>query len=300
MSNETENRRRLFSKGDLFWFLLLPLLMGVGYFGFRYYQNTNADPNLRLVAKFNDNVSVELKGIAFGSAIGKPGNRWWKPNGLDFPEFKPDPSMFGATTTQSIERVFVFEIQDTSETQPRFRIQRKDPSGIKSGSITSYQGSLMFHFCPVYEGYFPSNDFTIELATRGTQTIAHLTPEKTSTEVSVSGMSLRFEVIDSADRKEWEIALKGPRRATELALLSQIDCKFSRGDTKAPAFMRRGMRFNKNRDGEEFRWAFPKSDWTEIEITFIDYDQIVEFDGVSVNPGVITSPHVEQVQPSQK
>lgn len=276
--------------------------MGVGYFGFRYFQNTNADPNLRLIAKFNDNVSVELKGIAIASAFGKPGTRWWKPNGLDFPEFQPDTSMIDATTTpsQAVARVFVFEIQDRSKTRPRFRIIRKNPSGISGWSVTRYEGSLMFHLCPVVEGYFASNDFTIEMATRGKQTIVHLTPEKTSTVVSVSGMSVRFEVNDSADGKEWEVTLTGPRRATQLAMSAQIDCKFSRADTKPPAFMRRGMRFNKNRDAEEFRWAFPKSDWTDIEITFIDYDRIAEFDAVSVSPGVITSPHVKQVQPSQK
>ena len=271
----------------MFWFLLLPLFMGVGYFGFRYFQNTNADPNLRLVAKFNDNVSVELKGVAFASAIGKPGTRWWKPNGLNFPEFQPDTSSLVATT--EIAHLFVFEIKNTSETQPRFRIRRKNPS---RWSSTSYEGSLMFYLCPVDEGYFASNDFTIELATRGRQTIAHLTREQTSTEVSVSGMSLRFEVIDSADGKEWEVTLKGPRRATELAMLAQIDCRVSRGDTQPPASMSGGMRFNKNRDAEEFRWAIQKSDRTDIEIGFIDYDWIAEFDAVSVSPGVITNPQV--------
>lgn len=276
--------------------------MGVGYFGFRYFQNTNADPNLRLVAKFNDNVSVELKGIAIASAFGKPGTRWWKPNGLDFPEFQPDTSMFDATTTpsQAVARVFVFEIQHTSETRPRFRIRRKNPSGISSWSVTRYEGSLMFHLCPVNEGYFASNDFTIEMATRGKQTIAHLTPEKTSTVVSVSGMSLRFEVIDSADGKECEVTLKGPRRATQLAMSAQIDCNVLRGNTKPAAFMGTSAGLKQNRDDVGFMWSFPKSDWTDIEITFIDYDWIAEFDAVSVSPGVITSPHVEQVQPSQE
>ncbi|MBC7966843.1 MAG: hypothetical protein H7Z17_13075 [Fuerstia sp.] len=156
----------------------------------------------------------------------------------------------------------------------------------------------MFHFCPVDEGYFKSNDFTIELATQGKQTIAHLTPEKTSTEVSVSGMNLRFEVIDSADGKEWEIDLKGPRRATELAMLGQIDCTLSRGDMKPSAFISKGTHSTQSGDGAEVWWAFPKSDWTDIAITFIDYDLIAEFDAVSVGPGVITSPRV--VEPRSK
>jgi hypothetical protein len=75
-------------------------------------------------------------------------------------------------------------------------------------------------------------------------------------------------------------------------MLAQIDCKLSRGDTKPPAFMNKGPRFNQGRSGGEVRWTFPKSDWTDIEITFIDYDRIVEFVGVSVSPGVITNPRV--------
>ena len=279
----------------MFWFLLLPLFMGVGYFGFRYFQNTNADPNLRLVAKFNDNVSVELKGVAFASAIGKPGTRWWKPNGLDFPEFQPDTSSLVATT--EIAHLFVFEIKNTSETQPRFRIRRKNPS---RWSSTSYEGSLMFYLCPVDEGYFASNDFTIELATRGRQTIAHLTREQTSTEVSVSGMSLRFEVIDSADGKECEVTLKGPRRATQLAMSAQIDCRVLRGNTKPAAFMGTSAGFKQNRDDVGFMWSFPKSDWTDIEITFVDYDRIAEFDAVSVSPGVITNPQVVETRSTKE
>ena len=60
MSHEAENRRRAFQKSDLFWFLGLPLLMAAIYFGYRHSQQSDADPNLRLVAKFNDDVSVEL------------------------------------------------------------------------------------------------------------------------------------------------------------------------------------------------------------------------------------------------
>jgi hypothetical protein len=105
-------------------------------------------------------------------------------------------------------------------------------------------------------------------------------------------MSLRFEVIDSADGKEWEITLKDPPRAIELAKLAQIDCKFAPGNTNRPAFMSREWNVNSKLNREEFKWAFPKSAWTDIEITFIDYDQIAEFHAVSVSPGARTSPQV--------
>ncbi|MEJ7594190.1 MAG: hypothetical protein WKF77_21840 [Planctomycetaceae bacterium] len=298
MSNEIENRRRLFSRGDLFWFLLLPLIMGVGYFGFRYYQNKNADPNLRLVAKFSDNVSVELKAIAFRSAVGKPGSGWWKPNGLAFPEFKPDTSFFGATTTPAVECVVVFEINDTSKMQPEFRVRPKLKPRRKSATSWSstMQDSFIFMTCPVDEGYFASNGFIVEMATHGTQSIGHLTPDKTSTDVSVAGMSLRLEVIASEDGTEWEIIMNGPPRATQFGMQNQIQCTLSRAGTPTVASIDRGTNYGSKHRNDEIWWAFPKSDWTDIEITFIDYDRIAEFDAVSVSPGVMTSPRVVETR----
>ena len=291
LSSETENRRKLFSRGDLFWFLLLPLFMGVGYFGFRSYQNTNADPNLRLVAQFSDNVSVELKGIAFLGDVGKPGTRWWKPNGLAFPEFSPDLA-YGPSLTPNSERVCVFEINDANETQPRFRVRPKPRRNSTSAWGSSIQDSFIFLTCPVDDGYFASNGFIVEMATHGTQSIGHLTPDKTSTDVSVSGMSLRLEVITSEDGTEWEIIMHGPPRATQFGMQNQIQFKLSRASTPKVTSIDRGTKYaSKHRAGEMW-WSFPKSDWTDIEISFIDYDWIAEFDAVSVSPGVITNPQV--------
>ena len=94
--------------------------------------------------------------------------------------------------------------------------------------------------------------------------------------------------------------MHGPPRATQFGMQNQIQCKLSRASTPKVTSIDRGTKYaSKHRAGEMW-WAFPKSDWTDIEITFVDYDRIAEFDAVSVSPGVITSPHVEQVQPSQK
>lgn len=96
--------------------------MAATYFGYRSYQQSNVDPNLRLVAKFSDEVSVELKAIAFNSNFGTPRTRWWKPNGLDFPEFKPNNSIGrAATTPPEVARTLVFEINNKSEKQLKFR-----------------------------------------------------------------------------------------------------------------------------------------------------------------------------------
>ena len=291
MPHETENRRPAFQKSDLFWFLVLPLLMAAAYFGYRYFQQSNADPNVRLVAQFSDDVSVELKGLAFRSAIGAPTTSWWKPNGLDFPVFKPNLSSFGKKTPDA-ERVVVFEIDDTTETKPRFRIKPKIPPGTSAVWTTSNEGAFVFLMCPVHEGYFASNDFIVEMATRGMQTVGHLTPDKRSTEVSVAAMSLRFEIIDFDDGKEWEIILEFPHSAAPLVMLGQIDCKLLQRDGKQKSSSERGLRFNSGRNGQVCYWSFPKSDWTDVEITFVDYDRIAEFRNVSVTPGVITTPSV--------
>lgn len=299
MSDETENRRRLFSRSDLIWFLLLPLFMGVGYFGFRYYQTKNADPNLRLVAKFSDNISVELKGIAFRSAVGKPGNGWWKPNGLAFPEFSPDTGD-GPLRTPNSQRVCAFEINDASETHPRFRVRPKPRRNSATAWGSTMGDSFIFLTCAVDEGYFASNGFIVEMATHGTQSIGHLTPDKTWTDVSAAGISLRLEVIASEDGTEWEIIMNGPPRATQFGMQNQIQYKLSRANTPKVATIDRGTNYRSKHRAGEIWWAFPKSDWTDIEINFIDYDRIAEFDAVSVNSGVITHPHVEEVLPSQK
>ena len=269
MSNDAENRRTMFQKSDIFWFLALPLLMAAGFFGFRYYQQSHTDQNLQLVAKFSDDVSVELKGIAFYSAIVKPGTRWWKPNGVDFPDFKPDTSSFRPIANTDSPRMIVFEINTTSTRQPEFRIRRKNPHGMGGWWGTDIRKSLLFFTGTVDEGYFAVNDFTVEMSTRGTQTIGHLTLDVMSTEVSVSGTTMRFEIIDSEDGKDWDIVLHGSRRATQFAMVGQVRCKVLNADIKNSEFiqLQRATKYNSKVSDDEFSWSFPKSDWTDIEIS---------------------------------
>ena len=304
MSHETEQRRPVFPKGDLFWFLVLPLLMAAAYFGYRSYQQSNVDPNLQLVARFSDDVSIELKAIAFNSNFGTPRNRWWKPNGLDFPEFKPNASIGrAATTPPEVARTLVFEINNKSETQLKFRTKLRTTN--RRGdwwSTTSQKESLIYMTCPVNEGYFAANDFTIEMATRGTQTVGRLTPDKPKVEVVLAGVNATLETVKSEDGESLEVMLSGPPGVNlstqpllkRLAMMSQIrlNCSFEPAAKPVEAEPNFSRKEYTQPFECKFFWRIPKQNWLQIEINFIDYDQIAEFQDVSVTPGVITTPRV--------
>ena len=78
-----------------------PLVLLGGFLLFMHLKRNSADPNLRLVAQFSDDISVELVAVATQSRQKDGSIKWWKPNGLPALDIREDPFGSKAGTGQT-------------------------------------------------------------------------------------------------------------------------------------------------------------------------------------------------------
>ena len=93
------NRKPRFNKWDLAMSLGFPLVLLGGFLLFMHLKRNSADPNLRLVAQFSDDISVELVAVASQSRQKDGSIKWWKPNGLPALEIEQDARSYKFDTT---------------------------------------------------------------------------------------------------------------------------------------------------------------------------------------------------------
>ena len=277
-----------------------PLVLLGGFLLFMHLKRNSADPNLRLVAQFSDDISVELVAVATQSRQKDGSIKWWKPNGLPALDIREDPFGSKAGTGQT---GFCFLYTYNDERPGKNAVVRGSAATVAgewSMTRVSDDGKTVVVTTNATPDIWSSFNSGVRISTEGIQYVGELTPEHAKLSTSVGGPFATAKVLDGEELSDVTRFRPSPclLRITEpIEPERKINSEFSveifdeAGKTDTSVSMELGQRNNEY----QHMYYFNSRSWSKIVIHRMVFDTNVNFESVSSHPDSITSPRVGEI-----
>ncbi len=301
VANSDERKRHsVFKRGDVLIFVVLPIVMILGFLLFLWWRKASADPNLRLVAQVTDDISVELVAVAQYTGQQTPYTKWWKPNGLLAEGIVEEAPGIILARDFSHDRCFLFRLSDgRPSVEPS--MSGLILAGNSVGTDPSSDGKTAVVVATVAPTMFSTSSCGVMVASLGKQQVGVLTRDTQKLESVVHGQHALIEIGETAS-----LVPEGDREAKSIWTVRITEATSNHGMDSSWQIAARdttGRSINKKMFGkfvrrtDFFYWQLEGDDWATVTVERTVYDKEVVFDGVSAFEGSLTLPRVDYVGP---
>jgi hypothetical protein len=299
-NSDERKRHSAFKRGDVLIFVVLPVVLILGFLVFRWWPKKPADRNLRLVAQVTDDISVELVAVAQYTGQQTPYTKWWKPNGLPAEGIVRDAAGMSLWGDHANDRLFLFRVSDRRPTVG-LTLRGLMLTGNIANASTSDDGKTVIVFATVAPTMFSESSCGVTVTSLGQQQVGALTRDTQKLESVVQGQHASIEI-----GKTTSLVPEGHRKAKSIWTVRITEATLNDG-------MNSGWRIDaRDKTGRSINsfvftqflpsplrhcWQLEGDDWATVTVERTVYDKEVVFGGVSAFEGSFTSPRVDYVGP---